>query len=177
MKTFSGFLVILITTTGCATRANQENLPWGWTFEVSVDRPSPVSSPFKLKGQWRMIRESDGRQIPVQIKNGRATWIASPDETLYRMVNRRSGFFWVGLVEDVKGSHISIRFGKKVALQYKYGVVKAPDGADPAYDRSGYIHPIHTPDGRVITNDFPKNHLHHHGAHLSSPSLTSLRVS
>lgn len=69
-----------------------------------------------------------------------------------------------GMVEclDREGSLIVRAAGKDV-IRYNHAVVSPPPGADPVYARSGYIHPVWTPDGRVISNDFPGNHLHHHG--------------
>jgi hypothetical protein len=32
-----------------------------------------------------------------------------------------------------------------------------------AFRRGGYLHPIYTPSGRLVTDDFPTNHIHHHG--------------
>ncbi len=36
-------------------------------------------------------------------------------------------------------------------------------GIDPAFRRGGYIHPVVTPRGIAITDDYPTNHIHHHG--------------
>ena len=33
----------------------------------------------------------------------------------------------------------------------------------PLFRRGGYLHPLYSPAGRVITDDFPPNHIHHHG--------------
>jgi hypothetical protein len=33
----------------------------------------------------------------------------------------------------------------------------------PIFKRGGYIHPIFSPSGRLITDDYPPNHVHHHG--------------
>lgn len=33
----------------------------------------------------------------------------------------------------------------------------------PVFKRGGYLHPIATPSGKVVTDDFPPNHVHHHG--------------
>jgi hypothetical protein len=33
----------------------------------------------------------------------------------------------------------------------------------PAFRRGGYLHPIYTPSGKLVTDDFPPNHVHHHG--------------
>ncbi len=41
---------------------------------------------------------------------------------------------------------------------------KVPQGVDPKYARSGFIHPISTPSGRVLTDDYPlPHHSHQHG--------------
>src|SRR5262249_18736816 len=33
----------------------------------------------------------------------------------------------------------------------------------PIFVRGGYIHPVYTPSGRLVTDDFPSDHYHHHG--------------
>lgn len=33
----------------------------------------------------------------------------------------------------------------------------------PIVKRGGYIHPVYTPEGRAITDDYPADHAHHHG--------------
>ena len=33
----------------------------------------------------------------------------------------------------------------------------------PVFKRGGYLHPIATPSGKLVTDDFPANHIHHHG--------------
>lgn len=38
-----------------------------------------------------------------------------------------------------------------------------PAGVDPLYRRTGYLHPIWTPAGRVVTGDYPASHRHQHG--------------
>lgn len=38
-----------------------------------------------------------------------------------------------------------------------------PAGFEPQFQRGGYIHPVFTPDGVAVTDDYPPNHKHHHG--------------
>jgi hypothetical protein len=33
----------------------------------------------------------------------------------------------------------------------------------PEFKRAGYIHPVYTPSGKIVTDDYPSNHVHHHG--------------
>lgn len=38
-----------------------------------------------------------------------------------------------------------------------------PLGVDEVYRRGGYLHPLYTPRGVAVTNDYPEDHRHHHG--------------
>jgi len=58
------------------------------------------------------------------------------------------------------GRQLTLKVDGKNVLQYHYAPVEQPD---PVFTRSGYIHPLWTPSGKIVTNDSPKNHLHHHG--------------
>ncbi|MFM1770748.1 MAG: hypothetical protein RJA22_3277, partial [Verrucomicrobiota bacterium] len=45
-------------------------------------------------------------------------------------------------------------------------------GIPDLYRRGGYLHPIRTLSGQVVTDDFPANHLHHHGVWWSWTKTT-----
>lgn len=54
------------------------------------------------------------------------------------------------------------RDGRHVLSYQK--TVRVPAGVDPVYGRSGFIHPISTPSGRVVTDGYPvPHHAHQHG--------------
>ena len=48
-------------------------------------------------------------------------------------------------------------------LKYRFGVSNPPEGIDPLYKRSGYIHPLYSPEGEVLTRIQPSDHYHHYG--------------
>lgn len=48
-------------------------------------------------------------------------------------------------------------------LVYHTAEVPPPDGVDPIYRRSGFIHPMHAPSGGVVTGIHPDDHYHHLG--------------
>ncbi len=48
-------------------------------------------------------------------------------------------------------------------LQYNSGIVYPPEGYDTIYRRSGFIHPLFAPNGAVLTNIQPEDHMHHYG--------------
>ncbi len=49
------------------------------------------------------------------------------------------------------------------ALRYNYGTIPPPEQASDLFRRSGFIHPIRTPDGKVLTRIHPSDHIHHMG--------------
>lgn len=58
--------------------------------------------------------------------------------------------------------------GDRKVLTYVYGDA-LPPGIEPRFARSAYIHPLYSLDGRVLTEDFPRDHLHHHGLFWAWP--------
>jgi hypothetical protein len=48
-------------------------------------------------------------------------------------------------------------------LRYQAAMTALPEGYEPQLQRGGYIHPVYTPDGVAVTDDYPPNHKHHHG--------------
>jgi len=51
----------------------------------------------------------------------------------------------------------------KPVLTYRHSVKQPPAGVDPAYARSGYVHPLRTLSGKTLTNIQPADHYHHYG--------------
>lgn len=50
----------------------------------------------------------------------------------------------------------------KPVLSYHIETVVPPNDLDPIYSRSGFIHPLHSPSGKVLTDAFPIGHVHQH---------------
>lgn len=61
-------------------------------------------------------------------------------------------------------NHLEIRVGGRQVFSF----VAEPEGLPspdikPVFLRGGYIHPVYTPKGRIVTDDYPSDHYHHHG--------------
>ena len=66
---------------------------------------------------------------------------------------------------EVKENDTTIRILDKeeTVLVYHKAEVAPPKGADIAYRRSGFIHPLRTPLGSMVTAIHPADHIHHMG--------------
>jgi hypothetical protein len=60
-------------------------------------------------------------------------------------------------------SVLTISAGNKNLLVYQFKTVYPPKGIDSAYRRSGFIHPLYTLHGQVLTRIQPPDHYHHYG--------------
>lgn len=120
----------------------------------------------------RLAEVTPGRRLPVpsQVEPGsppRLWWILSGRTPAG---SRRQFEFSEGV--PASGPAVEVRLdgaaleahcrGKRV-LRYNYGFVPPPRGVSGKYIRSGYIHPVWTPGGLVVTDDFPPDHHHHKG--------------
>ncbi|HOW86871.1 MAG TPA: PmoA family protein [Candidatus Aminicenantes bacterium] len=72
--------------------------------------------------------------------------------------------------EGLPARAVTVLDGGQRVLTYVYGDKLAP-GVDPRYARSGYIHPLYSLDGLVLTEDFPRDHRHHHGLLWAWPEI------
>lgn len=60
-------------------------------------------------------------------------------------------------------STLTIFFKQQPLLTYQHQLVYPPAGVDTIYKRSGFIHPLYTPNGQVLTQIQPADHYHHYG--------------
>ena len=58
---------------------------------------------------------------------------------------------------------LTMAYSARNIMQYNYKTVYPPAGVDTAFRRSGFIHPLWSPKGTVLTNIQPSDHYHHYG--------------
>jgi hypothetical protein len=109
--------------------------------------------------------------VPYQIDNKEI-------RMLYWLVNAQNGKEKKRVYEIVKGNPVKappliqaklsdgallMKTESKNLLQYNFKTVYPPTGIDTAYKRSAFIHPLWTPNGKVITRIQAPDHYHHYG--------------
>jgi len=63
--------------------------------------------------------------------------------------------------ESKKG--IDFLYEGKVLLTYQTAVADVPEGVDPKFRKSGFVHPLNSPSGHELTRIQPPDHFHHYG--------------
>jgi hypothetical protein len=129
----------------------------------------PVSLPhLDSAAQSYELRDERGGVIPVQIDRDGRGWFVLPTlnagtERSYAIAVRSASTSPKVTVSRTE-SDLAIAIAGKDVLTYR-GVAGRLPSADikPAFQRGGYIHPVRTPSGRIVTDDYPADHRHQHG--------------
>lgn len=118
------------------------------------------------------ITGQEEKAVPSQIENGHTArlWFilggitpkGSERQFVLRLANITSDFSdGVELSKD--NEDLILQKHNKPILKYRYAVTLPPKEADPLFKRSGYIHPLWSPGGKVLTRIQPPDHYHHYG--------------
>jgi hypothetical protein len=129
--------------------------------------------PFQLPESARnfnSLKDAEGNLLPLQVEpNGRSVYVEprlkKGTRRIYTLAVARRGPSADALRADQSADGVVKFFaGQSPILNYqaKPGAFPRPD-IKPAFRRGGYLHPVFSPSGRTVTDDFPPNHIHHHG--------------
>jgi len=144
---------------------------------VYFDLPE-VLEPYRA---FTLTRLDNGRSVEVQRvpdEPARVAWligepIKAGKTRRYRLAARDTGAaaaLEVTCTDD--GRHLLMKVGDRPVLQYNHAVVPAPEPLEPCFKRSGHIHPMFTPAGLIVTDDFPPDHAHQHGVFFAWVNTT-----
>jgi hypothetical protein len=125
------------------------------------------------ESELRLYEIVDGAllNVPIQFSSGEQRYLhwllggrTGPGETRTFRLIREEASPHTGLtrIEKEQDSYLFYS-GEKPVLKYNSGIMLPPEGTNPAYRRSGFIHPLYSPSKAVLTNIQPADHLHHYG--------------
>lgn len=121
------------------------------------------------------LRETTGKMIiavPFQVEDGAHRfmwWMLSkgtkPSKRIFELVKKTSSAPAPKQMLQLKttDNNIVVTAGDKNVLQYNYATNYPPSGVDSSFKRSGFIHPLWSPSGNVLTRINPPDHYHHMG--------------
>ncbi len=68
----------------------------------------------------------------------------------------------LGKVRETQDT-LELLSGERIVLEYRKTAPPLPEGIDPVYQKSGFLHPVRTPAGHAVTAAYPRDHAHQHG--------------
>ncbi|MGE3818604.1 MAG: DUF6807 family protein, partial [Isosphaeraceae bacterium] len=130
----------------------------------------PLPESFALANVVSLVDVDTGVSIPAQVQEGpprtALTILTLPAgaSKRFRLESRANANPLESEIKIVeKQGRVTAQVGGKEVWTYQRATAHPPAGIDPVYRRSGFLHPLRTPSGRVVTNDFAPDHPHQHG--------------
>lgn len=163
-------LIFLWLITGYLLKA-QQNL----TVEVHAGDYPRMNTPVFVKmpktithNNFRLVNTKTGRKLPAQLTDSNtlvfiADTIAAGSLNRYTVERSTSAPYDNGITANKQANGLMIKVKDKPLLFYHTEEAQPPADSPGYYRRSGFIHPLYSPGGKMLTDDFPAGHAHQHG--------------
>jgi len=116
------------------------------------------------------INANSAKEIPFQVEQAnprKLHWIVitgtNPSEKHTFELHKGKPKDQEWIKAESRDGALVIHKGESKYLQYYFKTVYPPAGVDTAYKRSGFIHPLWSPGGQILTRIQPRDHYHHYG--------------
>ncbi len=163
------------------------------TLHITSGLPEQFNSE-KSSGGWQLVEQGDsGEVVPVDVEPS-VRPDGTPDENhlqLSAMIPPRDGAaeprrFLLQQVpqsfpgpppafqlKEISPASLELREGNRPVLVYNHGLItsEAVPKKDVRRTRGCYVHPLYGLSGEVLTDDFPRDHFHHHGLFWAWPHV------
>ncbi len=142
---------------------------------TSFRAPLRAQLPRPLKGSndWLLVDLKTGKKFPAQLLDSLGLIFIPPDSIPAGSIARyeiRKAKLLVGkppvtIQKEKEGLLISV--GNRPVFFYHTMESLPPADSPTYYRRSGFIHPLYSPDGKIMTDDFPLGHIHQHAIFMA----------
>jgi hypothetical protein len=168
--TMQKLALILLLIIGYATSAQQLSLSISVTAANQYARPVRVqlSKPILTKGSFSLYNQTTRKTVPAQLLDS-VTLVFMTEENLgignyiYVLIKskKKEGQSPVSVINKENGLLVKVK--DKPVFFYHTKEATPPADSPAYYRRSGFIHPLYSPSGKILTDDFPADHAHQHG--------------
>lgn len=137
----------------------------------AIDRDQSIVSfylPVAADEGIYLIRDEEGNETQLQVDANNRGWFVISDLKAGDHMSYRFDPDWReepgGYDFDLDENIITLKAHQRDVLSYYHGTNDPPDTLDEDYKRGGYIHPVYTPNGVIVTNHLNVDqHPHHSG--------------
>lgn len=129
---------------------------------IEFELPADATPPF-------VLRDAAGSEVALQVEANRGTFVIpvlpAGQAQLFMFESGAAVATTTNAVTtEVTPQHLDLSVRGTHVISYQLDEDNLPrDNIHPNYKRAGYIHPIISPAGAVVSGDYPPNHIHHHG--------------
>lgn len=164
MKNASLLLIGLLVATHSQARAALRVAVQAGEF----DRKGAIVSftvPVAARG-WQRLETESGGAVPFQVDAERKGWFVLDElkagaTKTFRLKSGAPAAEAVTVKQD--GAVVRLAVNGKPVAAYQTTPSAPPPGVAAHYAHGAYLHPVHTPAGRLVTGDYPPDHKHQRG--------------
>ncbi len=168
-------VLLLIINVSCSTQ-DQDLV----TFEVNAGAYDRLDCPVSLDlptlqngiGEFQLVEiiKNVRKQLPSQIdvKNNKLWFIldgATSKETSRQFAliatSEKNNTEQIEILK--KDGGLQLTFKENPILNYQFEMTYPPKGVDEKFKKSGFLHPVYSPGGEVLTRIQAPDHYHHYG--------------
>jgi hypothetical protein len=123
-------------------------------------------APAGFAGKPLALRDSSGKITPLQIDGDQAAFLLSElkagQTKRYRIESLKTQPV-PGVRATAYESMLRVTSGAAKIFDFRLTRELPEPGIKEAFKRAGYMHPVYSPAGHIVTDDFPSDHYHQHG--------------
>lgn len=120
------------------------------------------------------LADGEGKRLDLQVDAQGQAWFVEPalrsgqHKTYKVLLDQAKGLLRAQVQSTRENSRVRLQPEGLPAVYYQAepGPLPRADIKD-VFRRGAYLHPLRTPSGRLVSDDYPPNHLHHHGLWFS----------
>lgn len=118
--------------------------------------------------QYQLVNEKTGVSTPAQLIDSNTLAFVLPEKLLpgasaqYTLQPVAANTFKNAVTIEREPAGLMVMVKDQPLLFYHTTEVAPPADSPSYYKRSGFIHPLFTPRGKILTDDFPAGHAHQH---------------
>lgn len=130
-----------------------------------VDVPIYIALKKPADKHYGLEHPTNGKVYPLQWQSDSAVFIPAdpiPANQLVQFRLKQLRKLPKGVSFSKNNASVVVQKAKKNIFVYQIAEMMPPADSPGYYKRSGFIHPLYTPDGLVVTDAFPSNHAHQH---------------
>ncbi|WP_205703393.1 DUF6807 domain-containing protein [Hymenobacter radiodurans] len=159
----SGFAQRIATLEVTLQRAtNKQSTPVQTSLDALTSLPDTELSLVEVQGNTRTLVSHQIEKTKARILHWNVE-SSGPAKRTYELVKSAKTKKPPTISTTDQDGALLVQAGNKKLLQYNYRTVYPPSGIDPAFKRSGFIHPLWSPHGQILTRIQAPDHYHHYG--------------
>ena len=159
----------LLLIASCNLSAQKTFIHFSNAAVGAVNTPVRVqlTKPLSPSNSYQLVNQKTGKIIPAQLLDSNTLVFISEEKMPaanydYLLIAGKNTTTQTPVSIEKKENGLLVKVRNKTLLFYHTREAMPPADSPAHFRRSGFIHPLYSPSGKILTDDFPVGHAHQH---------------